>query len=74
MEVYTDSLLVKSIKDSDDPSDLWAALSILRCYNMKLNPDKCTFEVASGKFLGYLITQKGIEANPSKIRGVRDLK
>jgi len=37
---------------------------------VKLNPEKCTFGVASGKFLGYLVTQRGIEANPDQISAI----
>ena len=40
---------------------------------MKLNPEKCTFGVSSGKFLGYMITARGIEADPSKIRAIQEM-
>ena len=43
------------------------AFDRLRKYKVKLNPEKCTFGVASEKFLGYLVTQRGIEANPDQI-------
>ena len=39
---------------------------------MKLNPEKCTFEVETGKFLGYMVFQKGIEANLEKIQAILD--
>ena len=41
---------------------------------MKLNPTKCTFGVASGKFLGFMVTQRGIEANLEKIKAILDMK
>ena len=41
---------------------------MLRRYNMKLNPSKCAFRVSSGKFLGFMVSYKGIEANPDKIQ------
>jgi len=41
---------------------------------MKLNPKKCTFGVRSGKFLGYMIDQRGIEANPDKIRAILQMQ
>jgi len=41
---------------------------------MKLNLEKCTFGVASGKFLGYLVTQQGIEANPYQISAILEIK
>ena len=37
---------------------------------MKLNPSKCVFGVASGKFLGFMVSQKGIEANPKKVQAI----
>ncbi|KAI5348242.1 hypothetical protein L3X38_001129 [Prunus dulcis] len=55
MEVYEDDMLVKAPE----------AFSLLRKYNMKLNPSKCTFGFSSGRFLGYLVTQRGIEAHPN---------
>ncbi|KAL0434487.1 UNVERIFIED_CONTAM: hypothetical protein Slati_2783000 [Sesamum latifolium] len=41
---------------------------------MKLNPAKCAFGLRSGKFLGYMIIQKGIEVNPDKIRAIQEMK
>ena len=47
-----------------------SGFEILRRCNMKLNPTKCSFGVSAGKFLGYLVTQRGIEANPEQIWSV----
>ena len=41
---------------------------------MKLNPSKCAFGVSSGKFLGFMVSHKGIEANPDKIQAILDMK
>ena len=41
---------------------------------MKLNPSKCAFEVASGKFLGFMVSQRGIEANPDKIQAILNIE
>ena len=41
---------------------------------MKLNPAKCAFGVASGKFLGFMVHNRGIEANPEKIQALLDMK
>ena len=41
---------------------------------MKLNPNKCVFGVTSGKFLGYIVNQRGIEANPDKIKAILDMR
>jgi len=57
MKVYIDEMLVKSSQRRDHLQDLDEAFNLLRKYKVKLNPEKCTFWVASGKFLGYLVTQ-----------------
>ncbi|CAL9018891.1 unnamed protein product [Prunus brigantina] len=41
---------------------------------MKLNPSKCIFEVSYGQFLGYLVTQRGIEAHPNQIKVILNMK
>ena len=45
----------------------------LRSYNMKLNPEKCAFRVMTGKFLGFMVSQRGIEANPNKIQAIIEM-
>ncbi|KAL2252683.1 UNVERIFIED_CONTAM: Retrovirus-related Pol polyprotein from transposon opus [Sesamum indicum] len=74
MEVYVDDMLVKSKRSQDHLADLAQAFAIMRSYGMKLNPDKCTFGVGGGKFLGYMVSERGIEANPEKIRAIMDLR
>ena len=66
MEVYVDGLLVKSKLIVDHIQDLDLLFKVLRRYQMKLNPFKCTFGVASRKFLHFMVNQRGIEANPEK--------
>ncbi|KAL2248407.1 UNVERIFIED_CONTAM: Retrovirus-related Pol polyprotein from transposon [Sesamum indicum] len=56
MEVYVDDILVKSRRSQDHLEDLSQTFSIMRSHGMKLNPDKCTFGVTGGKFLGYMIS------------------
>ena len=73
MEVYVDDILVKSKEAVDHISHLEKCFSIVRKYGMKLNPEKCTFGVRGGKFLGYMVIQRGIEANPDKIKAIMDL-
>ena len=73
MEVYVDDMLVKSIKDTDHIKDLIEAFEALRRHNMKLNPAKCVFGVSIGKFLGFMVSQWGIEANPEKIKALIDM-
>jgi len=67
MEVYVDDMLVKSKQHSDHLHHLGEAFRLLQKYNVKLNPEKYMFRVASGKFLGYLVIQRGIEANHDQI-------
>ncbi|KAL2238147.1 UNVERIFIED_CONTAM: Retrovirus-related Pol polyprotein from transposon [Sesamum indicum] len=74
MEVYVDDMLVKSKRSQDHLEDLAQAFGIMRSHGMKLNPDKCTFGVSGGKFLGYMISERGIEANPEKIQAVMNLR
>ncbi|KAL2243528.1 UNVERIFIED_CONTAM: Retrovirus-related Pol polyprotein from transposon [Sesamum indicum] len=63
MEVYVDDMLVKSQRSETHLGDLEEAFAIMRTYGIKLNPTKCTFGVGGGKFLGYMVTSWGIEAN-----------
>ena len=70
IEVYVNDMLVKSKLSRDHIQDLEKMFKVLHRYQMKLNPLKCTFDVASGKFLGFMVNQKGIEANPEKIRAL----
>jgi len=64
MEVYIDDMLVKSAHEKDHVPQLKECFKILNKFEMKLNPEKCCFGVPSGEFLGYLVTERGIEANP----------
>ena len=67
MEVYVDDLLVKIKENPDHLAHLAEAFHILRRFQMKLNPIKYAFGVLSGKVLGHLVSQRGIEANPENI-------
>ncbi|KAL7586025.1 hypothetical protein Lser_V15G45347 [Lactuca serriola] len=74
MEVYIDGMVVKSNKVEDHLKDIKDAFKILDEYNMKRNPSKCHFGVRSGKFLGYMVTKRGIEENTEQIKSIIDLK
>ncbi|KAI5333485.1 hypothetical protein L3X38_023616 [Prunus dulcis] len=74
MEVYVDDMLVKAPERADHIKNLAEAFSLLQKYNMKLNPSKCTFGVSSGRFLGYLVTQRAIEAHPNQIKAILNMK
>ena len=73
MEVYIDDMLVKSTTAELHITHLFEAFQILRKYNMKLNPAKCAFGVSVGKFLGFIFNNRGIEANPDKIKAVLNM-
>ena len=73
VQVYVDDMLVKSIREDDHLGDLKETFDILRSYNMKLNPKKCAFRVTVGKFLGFMVSQRGIEINPNKIHAIMKL-
>ena len=74
VEVYVDDMLVKSTEPEQHLTNLREVFAILRKYKMKLNPAKCAFGVASGKFLGFMVNQRGIEANPDKIRAILEME
>ena len=69
-----DDMLVKSRKEDNRLDDLRETFNTLRFYNMKLNLDKCAFRVAAGKFLGFMMSQRGIEANPNKIWAIIEME
>ena len=64
VEVYVDDMLVKIKDEAGHLDDLKETFSTLHKYNMKLNPAKCVFAITSRKFLGFMVSQQGIEANP----------
>ena len=74
VQVYVDDMLVKNVRENDHLSDLQETFNTLRSYNMKLNPSKCIFEVTTGKFLGFMVSQRGIEVNPEKVRAILELE
>ena len=73
MEVYIDDMPVKSTIAELHIAHMSEVFQILREYNMKLNPSKCAFGVSAGKFLGFIVNNRGIEANPDKIKAVLDM-
>ncbi|KAL0420712.1 UNVERIFIED_CONTAM: hypothetical protein Slati_3094100 [Sesamum latifolium] len=74
MEVYVDDMLVKSKEVHHHVEDLEETFAALRKYRLKLNPGKCAFGVSGGRFLGFMVTQRGIEANPDKIKVILDMR
>ena len=72
VEVYIDDMVVKSKWEVQHIDDL-KVFEVLRHCKLRLNVDKCAFGVGAGKFLGYLITNRGIEVNPKQIEVMKRL-
>jgi hypothetical protein len=67
---YVDDIIVKSTKQENHIANLQETFANFRQAGLKLNPEKCVFGVKKGKFLGCLVSTKGIEANPNKIEAI----
>ncbi|PKA57248.1 hypothetical protein AXF42_Ash002552 [Apostasia shenzhenica] len=70
VEAYVDDILIKNRSGEEHLNDLRETLDTCRSYNIKLNPLKSIFGAAYGKFLGHMVSIKGIEANPEKISAI----
>ena len=73
MKVYLDDMLVKSREAKTHLANLQEAFDTLRRYKMKLNLAKCLFRVSPRKFLGFMMSQRGIEVNPEKVKAILDM-
>ena len=67
-------MLVKSLHEDDHLDDDRETFDTFRSYNMKMNPNKCMFGVTTGKFLGFMVSQRGLEVNTDKIRAIMELE
>lgn len=74
IEVYVDDMITKSLHEKDHSQHLKEMFEVLRKYQMKLNLEKITFGVKSGKFLGHIVHQRRIEANRDKIEAIIKMK
>ena len=74
VEVYIDDMVVNSKLVSEHLADLANIFKILRRHKLRLNASKCSFGVGSGKFLGYMVTHRGIEVNLDQIRAINSLQ
>ena len=74
VKVYIDDMVVKSKLVSEHLTDLASIFEILRKHKLRLNASKCSFGVGSGKFLGYMVTHRGIEVNPDQIKAINSLQ
>jgi hypothetical protein len=73
VEAYVDDIVVKTRKATDLLSDLETTFKCLRAKGVKLNLEKCVFGVPRGVLLGFIISERGIEANPEKITAITDM-
>ena len=74
IEIYVDDMVVKSKMVTEHLKDLSDIFDILRRHKLRLNASKCSFGMGSGKFLGYMVTHRGIKVNPDQIKAINDLK
>ena len=73
IKIYIDDMVVKSKMVSEHLGDLRIIFEILGNYKLRLNASKCSFGIGSGKFLGYMVTHRGIEVNPDQIKAINNL-
>jgi ribonuclease HI len=73
VEAYVDDIVVKTRKASDLLSDLEVTFGCLRAKGVKLNPEKCVFGVPRGMVQGFIVSERGIEANPEKIVAITNM-
>jgi hypothetical protein len=73
VEAYVDDVVIKTTIKDKFIADLVETFANLRIYRWKLNPEKCVFNVPSGKLLGFMVSHRGIEANPTKVDAIRKM-
>ena len=73
IEVYVDDMMVKSSTKEGHFEALDKFLTRAEKYNLRLNSKKCIFGVTSGKLLGHIVSQKGIEVDPDKVKAIREM-
>ena len=74
VEIYVDDMLVKSLEEKKHLDNLQKTFDTLKRYNMKLNLSKCVLGVSSGKFLGFMVSHRGIKANLNKIQAILNME
>jgi thymidine phosphorylase len=74
VEVYVDDMQVKSARALSNITDLRETFKTLRDHKMKLNLAKCALGISSGKFLGFMVSQRAIKANPKKVKAVLEMQ
>jgi len=73
MEVYVDDIFVKSRTREGHPEILARVLQRAREHQFKINPKKCVFGVSSGNLLGFIVSQRGIQIDPNKVKAIAEM-
>jgi hypothetical protein len=73
MEVYIDNVVVKLVGFEEHLTDIKLSLVRMKKYGLQMNPLKCTFGVTSGRFLGFIVHEHGIQIDPMKIESIRKI-
>src|SRR4051812_10182815 len=73
-QVYVDDILIKTYSAITLLDDLRETFAALNKYRIKINPKKCVFGVPAGKLLGYMVSARGIEANPEKVQAITKMQ
>ncbi|PKI32947.1 hypothetical protein CRG98_046662, partial [Punica granatum] len=74
IEVYVDDMITKSKEGEDHLVNLKRLFDRLKRYKLRLNPTKCTFGAKSGKLLGFVVSERGIEVDPNKVKEIMELR
>jgi hypothetical protein len=70
VEVYVDDMIVKPVTRDEHITNLRKFFERIKKYKLRLNPNNCTFEVIAGKLLGHMVSRRGIEVDPIKIKSI----
>ena len=73
IEVYVDDMIARSQTEEEHLDHLQKLFVRLKEYKLRLNPNKCTFGVRSGKLLGFIVSNKGIEVDPAKVKAIQEM-
>ena len=73
IEVYVDDMIARSQTEEEHLDHLQKLFDRLRLYKLRLNPNKCTFGVRSGKLLGFVVSDKGIQVDPAKVKAIQEM-
>ena len=73
VEIYIDDVVVKSSSEHQHLADLRAVLERARKYGLKMNPSKCAFGASAGKFLGFMVHERGNEVNPDRVKAIKEV-